>query len=344
MEDKFIIKLLDRRTLKQQVEVYMRSFNVKESVNSVIEKWKSEHYENPVHEAYIFGAFDVNKLVSINAYMPMKYEYQGKECNVIQSCVSGTIPEYRGKGIWSKLVRYALDYFKKEGIYDFLIGFPNYKTSYGGFIKMKWAHDSDAINYLMIVNGRQFVKAAINKNVPLSGILGLQQIKINLAGRLNYKIGDMRLIIRKNNEKGFSLVENEKFVEWKKIYKGLEWFGIYTLDGIHIGNCRYFTEDYHGSKIIKLCDIKPFDKTNENTSFYAFCIREIIRRHNDAAFIRVWVMNESPLEKFYKKLLFVKDGKHENPFITYSLKADVVPEEILHNKENWINASFLDLD
>lgn len=344
MKDKFIIKLLDRSTLEQQIDVYMQSFNVTRPLNCVIEKWKFEHYDNPVHEAYIFGAFDADKLVSINAYMPMKYKYDGKECNVIQSCVSGTIPEYRGKGIWSKLVKYAINYFKEKEKYDFLIGFPNYKTSYSSFMKMNWSHDSNAINYLMIVNGKQFIKASTNRNIPLSGILRIQQIKINLGKKLNYKIGDMRLIARNDNEKGFSIVENIELIEWKKSYKGLEGFGVYTSNGIHIGNCRYFTEGYHGCKIIKLCDIKCLDKTNETASFYAFCIREIIRRHNDAAFIRVWVMNESPLEKLYKKLLFVKDRKHENPFITYSLKNDVIPEEILHKKENWITVSFLDLD
>ncbi len=344
MEDKFIIKLLDVSTLEQQVEVYMQSFDVKRPLDSVIEKWKSEHYDNPVHEAYIFGAFDAEKLVSINAYMPMKYKYEGKECNAIQSCISGTIPEYRGKGIWSKLVKYAIGYFKEEGKYDFLIGFPNYKTSYGGFMKMNWSHDSNAINYLMIVNGKQFVKAAINRNVPLSGILHLQQIKINLHKRLKYTTGEMRLVAGNSNEKSFSLVDSDEFIEWKKNYKGLEGFGVYTSEGIHLGNCRYFIEDYHGCKIIKLCDIKSLDKTNEALSFYAFCIREIIKRHREVAFIRIWLMDESPLENVYKRLLFVKDGKHKNPFITYSLKGDVIPEEILHNKENWINASFLDLD
>ncbi len=346
MEDSLPVKLLDRSTIEQQVEVYMRSFDVGMPVEQVIDNWKKEHYENPVHEAYIFGVFDGDRLVSINGYMPMRYRYNGVACHVIQSCVSGTIPEYRGKGIWSKLVTFAVSYFKSEGVYDLLIGFPNHETSYGGFMKMNWAHVTDAINYLMVVNGKNFAREMTNKNIPLTGIFGAQRAKIGLTNTSGFRTGEPLPIFGGDDAKGFSLVADEAFLEWKKRYRDLRCFGVYTSDGRPVANCRYLLGSYHSGEIVKLCDIKLADRTKKEVSVYAYCIKQLVKRHPDAAFIRVWAMDGSPAEKIWRRLLFVKvgNGKHANPFITYTLKTDVISEDAMHAKENWTNATFLDLD
>ena len=344
MDQSLEVKLLDKDSLRQQVEVYISAFDSHDTVDDTIVYWERKHYCNPVHSSYVFGVFDKEKLVSINAYMPMHYTYGNKVCNVIQSCESGTIPAYRGKGIWSKVVKFAVEYFKKEGKYDFLIGFPNYENSYGGFIKMKWNHDADIVNYILIANGKEFIKSAIpGKAIPFGRLLESQRIRVSIKGRRP------ELNILESNKidatvsNGFSLEVNQAFIDWKEKYKSVKCFEIVDSRGEHVANCMYFVGEYNGSKVVQLCNPSiTSDRIDVNT-IYAYCIREVLKKNPNAAFIRAWAMSNSIPARVYKDLFFLK-SKHHNPFITYQLKNDVVKTDELRNVNNWKNLSFLDLD
>ena len=339
------VKLLDKSSLRQQIEVYSNAFDSHETVEETIDYWEKKHYCNPVHPSYVFGVYDNDKLVSINAYMPMRYMFDHKVCNVIQSCESGTIPSYRGKGIWSKVVKFAVEYFIDEGQYDFLIGFPNYENSYGGFIKMKWNHDADIINYILIANGKEFLRSALpGRRIPFGHILELQRTKISFKGRRKaLKAVDIRSFDDAVSSDGFFLEANKEFIEWKEHYKALQYFGIADANERMIAYCLYFIGEYNGSKVIHLCNPKLLDNKADACLVYSCCIREVLQKNPQVAFIRSWAMKNSIPASIYTSLCFLK-SKHHNPFITYQLKDDVVTTGELRNAANWKNLSFLDLD
>ena len=106
----FEIKALDRNTLPDQLGVYRAAFNATKGYEENNAVWIKKHYENPLGDSLVFGAYYEGKLVGMNAYMPVEYQYQGAIIPMLQSCESGVLPEFQGKGIWSKVVRYAIDY------------------------------------------------------------------------------------------------------------------------------------------------------------------------------------------------------------------------------------------
>ena len=337
------VKLLNAASLQQQVDVYIRAFETKDTAQKIIEYWKKKHFDNPIHPSYVFGVYDEERLVSINAYMPMHYVYNHKLCNVIQSCESGTIPEYRGKGIWSKVVRFAVDYFVNEGKYDFLIGFPNFDNSYGGFMKMKWNHDADVINFILIANGKEFVRHILNKTVASVGYaLGIQKTVVVCRENKEYKVVK-QLHSLDCVENGFYLKADFDFLLWKEKYKGLNSFCIADSNNSIIATCMYYLGEYKGAEVIHFCnpiigkDCKSVEKV------YAFAIKTVLKNNPGAAFVRAWAIKDSDAERIYKKIMFLR-SKHHNPFITYQLKDDVVSADVLHAAKNWENISFLDLD
>lgn len=343
MMSNYEVKLLDSSSIRQQVEVYMCAFETEDTIDNVIEYWKKKHFDNPVHSSYVFGVFDQNKLVSINAYMPMEYAFDDRTCKVIQSCESGTIPEYRGKGIWSKVVTFAVDYFIKEHEYDFLIGFPNFENSFGGFMKMNWNHVADMVNYIMIGDGKEFFKTITKgRVVPFGGLCSIQRVFLpfNTCSNLHVCEGISNEYVPL---KGFSLCDSKEFIEWKKNYKNLKEFGVKDNNGDIIAVCRYFLGDYNGKKVVYLCNIKVFKHDCSIKTIYALCIKEIIKKNPKIAFIRAWAMKGSNADKVFRKLLFIK-SKHHNPFITYQLKENLISTECVNNKNNWNNISFFDLD
>lgn len=340
MPSEIVVKLLHRESTLSQLEVYKQAFNNNTDFESIKEYWEEKHYENPVHSSYIFGAYDGEKLISINAYMPMQYHLNGKTVNVLQSCESGTLPAYQGKGLWSKVVKYAINYFLEEGVYDFLIGFPNYNNSYKGFMKMKWQHDIDVINYIFVVNGKAFLRTVTGKKIPFSRLLEVQKMGLLLPRQ--YCAVENASYSESASNCAFDLDLSDEFFEWKKRYKHLKILGLEDKKHRSIARCTYALGTYHGERIIILYRIDAIEGSNYKR-VYLDALKELIHRHPEVAFIRTWAMPNSEREAIVKKLKFIK-SKHHNPFITYLLKDNVVSAEELHNNTNWANITFLDLD
>ncbi len=343
--DELKVKLLDKESIYAQLEVYMIAFESDRDVEDVRKKWESKHYHNPYHESYVFGVYDGERLVSINAYMPMKYRYKDQDINVIQSCESGTIPEYRGKGLWSKVVTYAIEYFKNENKYDFLIGFPNYENSYGGFMKMKWSHTSDVINYILVGNGKQFVKAITGKYLPLSKAAELQRFALGGMNKSKYVVkaeNDVKFNGKVSGNDIISLMVDDSYLAWRKEYKDLRKTAVYDKTGRLLAECYFALAGYKDCRIVYLYKVYSVTGDCLTQDVFATCVKSIISQYPDIAFVRTWTMAGSEDQGIIKRL-FLKSG-HHNPFITYMLKKDIVTDEIVNNPEKWLDLSFMDLD
>jgi len=185
------------------------------------------------------------------------------------------------------------------------------------------------------------------KKKPIFNILGLQKLLILCLRNREYKIVEEHAGKIINKEEGFCLVKNEAFGRWKSLYKNLKSFDVVNRKDELIAKCWYSQEVYNGEKVVFLYSVdlyKDKEKIIKNSiSVYAFCLAELFKINEDAAFIRTWVMARTVTEKILQRLLFIK-SKHPNPFIVFSLKEDVVQKNEIEDTENWKNLSFFDLD
>lgn len=335
------VQLLGKDSLDSQIHVFKMAFDNESDPSIIKEYWEKKHFQNPIHESYIFGAFDGDLLVSINAFMPMRYYFKGQALNVIQTCESGTLPEYRGRGLWSKVIDYAISFFKENGEYDFFIGFPNYKNSFSGFIKLHWAHECDVGNYIFVINGRTFLNGLLKVRIPFSKILEIQRLFLQKVEK-NIAFIEYPIFVDKSIYETINVDLTQEFIDWKKSYKKLNAFGIEDGEGRCIGRCTYTTSSFRRMPIILLCKIDVIGE-NDSIKVYSIALRYIIKKHPNAAFIRTWTMPGSFSEKILKKQGFVK-SRHPNPFITYQLRNDKIDSAALHKLDNWCNLSLLDLD
>lgn len=70
-----------------------------------------------------FGAFHGERLVGINGFVRHSIVYRNQEMGAFQSCSTATDPDYRGRGIFSKIIKHAQAALASECL--FLCGFPN---------------------------------------------------------------------------------------------------------------------------------------------------------------------------------------------------------------------------
>lgn len=119
--------------------------------HSTRDTWEYKHYKNPFQPSGIFGAFDGDRLVGMNAFMPMQYTDGNRVYNIVQSCESAVDPEYRRRGIFSGIILTAEKFYMMEG-FDYFIGFPNPENSYGGFLKIGWTTEGNIARLSKLLN------------------------------------------------------------------------------------------------------------------------------------------------------------------------------------------------
>lgn len=120
--------------------------------------WEYKHYKNPFQSSGIFGAFDGERLVGMNAFMPMQYTDGRRIYNIVQSCESAVDPKYRRRGIFSGIILAAEKFYIAQG-FDYFIGFPNPENSYGGFLKIGWTNEGNITRMSKLLNP---VRAALH--------------------------------------------------------------------------------------------------------------------------------------------------------------------------------------
>lgn len=336
------IKPLDRNTLQDQLKVYRAAFNPTKDYEENCALWVKKHYENPLGESLVFGAYCDGMLAGMNSYMPVDYMFQGKVIPLLQSCESGVMPEFQGKGIWSKVVRYAIDHILQETKYQAVIGFPNYVNSYPGFKKMGWETLLEMENYVMINSSKAFATNVFKerKVLKLFGRMGfLQRTAIALAGcdYGKYEIGECGTedLIWDDTPDVLSVTHTDELIDWKKRYKGITTIAI-KKDGKKLATSIYSLGDFNGAKIIKLekCNVSETTHISLKKTVALFC-KYLQRQHPDTAFIRVWTMPGSEWSSALKHLFFMKSS-HPNPFIIKQGGKDF-------SDKRW-NLSFFDLD
>lgn len=335
------VVLLDIGTIDQQIALYKQSFEIDDTIEQLKPFWEKKHYHNPLGKSLIFGVFIEGELAGMNAYLPCLYQYKNIDVLCLQSCESGVDPKFQGKGIWSRIVKYAVDYIFTETSFDLIIGFPNYRNSYPGFVKMKWDTITNMDNYIMVNNPAKFANSISQNRIIkyLSPLLSLQKTLIKIKNK-----GCKNLVIEECAPEDFgpvcsndriSLKPSAEWLKWKSEYKN-EHYLLVLCEEKKIATCAFFIDHFGGETVIRLDTIIY---TNENRLLRKEVLSSIIHHlscsYPQAAFIRTWTQKDSQFDRDIRGLLFIKSS-HPNPFIIKQPKKEFDGIE-------W-NLSFLDLD
>ena len=121
-----------------------------------------KHYGNPNRLSVPLLVEKIeNDTIGMNGFMAAKFICDSKELYAAQSCDSAVLPQYRGKSVFSSIIKRAQNQLKDEGV-DFLFGFPN-QNSYPGFIKLGWKHTVDFSRFFLPVNFYALLRNKIGK-------------------------------------------------------------------------------------------------------------------------------------------------------------------------------------
>lgn len=347
--EEFEYRVGDINTVDQQVKLFNDTFNQHASIKS----WKRKHVDNPLSgKCTVMCAFDGDKVVGVNGFLPMDYEYNGKILHVLQSCDTAVDPTYRGHGIFTKMIANAQDYFKAEG-FDAIVGFPN-QNSYLGFIKkLGWVEKHRTIKYFYPNTIKSVAKNMLGKDVPSI---------LNPLANVWRSIFCTRYLIKSGGytvEEKFSidvseylaLLDNSKihismtqaFMNWK-LSSG---YCLYTVkDKKDNVACRMLVCNYVVDENYLRGNILMLQRGNvDGESFRVGASMVLKKISKEYDILSVWEQDDEMVNDSLKKLGFIanfseKDG---SPFIIKPLTDDEEKLLIMEKDDLW-NPSFIEAD
>jgi GNAT superfamily N-acetyltransferase len=121
--------------------------------------WRWKHIDNPFGVSPVLLGVDENdKLIGLRAFMRWKWRYNDTVYPAFRPVDTATHPDYRGKGIFSKLTKQLIKELSESEPSSFIYNTPN-DQSKPGYIKMGW----QVLGKAPVV---ATVKLAVNRSAP----------------------------------------------------------------------------------------------------------------------------------------------------------------------------------
>jgi GNAT superfamily N-acetyltransferase len=99
--------------------------------------WRWKHINNPFGVSPVLLAFDNDKLIGLRAFMRWQWRYKGEILPAFRAVDTATHPDYRGKGIFSKLTKALIEELEISEPASFIYNTPNTQSK-PGYLKMGW--------------------------------------------------------------------------------------------------------------------------------------------------------------------------------------------------------------
>lgn len=220
MKNEIVYRFGGIDTAQRQAELFNRVFDQQATAAS----WKRKYLGNPLSKGNtVMCAFDGDRIVGINGFVPMEYVCDGTVYRVVQSCDTAVDPEYRGCGIFSKMIAQAQTLFAEAG-YDAMVGYPN-GNSYHGFMKLGWTEQTRTMKYFYPCCVKKVAEEMLAKKLP--GFLDPLANAWRAVHSLRYagKRSDYRIECATHTEAeayrtflekdGFRIRLSQEYLDWK---------------------------------------------------------------------------------------------------------------------------------
>ncbi|MCX5852800.1 MAG: GNAT family N-acetyltransferase [Deltaproteobacteria bacterium] len=337
---------LDQSTVAQQVALFNQVFCSSRSEAD----WLYKHRDNPLSTQYnIFGAVNGGEIIGINGFMPMNFQIEDQALKAVQSCDSAVNPNYRGQGVFAKIITSA-EVFYRDLHVDFLLGFPN-KNSYPVLMKIGWLHLLDMQSIMIPCNIIPMLEMKLKISLPkeinkLTEIFWRKTYSIaNQYNNIKVLVSDISPFseheykqINRSEKLVFS--KSPQVVKWKLDNNPLHTFKYYIaskenrLLSFLIVQERVSSKK-NGMRWFRIIDWGLLsDNMNNLACSYA---KMLLIMKNTADLISLWMPTERRHQDMFKRLGFIKNNKYfpVNQVLIKVLTNDVNRINLLKNKNNW---------
>ncbi len=270
-------------------------------------RWRFE--KAPKGQPILLCAHHRNRLVSFNSWIPWKFLHRGQTFTGYQSGESATHPEFRGRGIFSEILREGEKKARDLNI-DFLFGFPS-RMSYGSFYRQgyypiaQYGFRIRPLNFVWTRRGRA-------------------------AGETGSSCPTVPATVLHQSEKITPVFDTE-YLRWRYLENSKR----YVLVDFKENNLEAFfvlrenKRKFFRELLLLDCQVNTFQER-----FIGKSLRRLPERlGNRAVYLRTFFNEESDRGRALKKYFFRVPGR-DLTLIIKPLRPGIPPETLL-NRNNW---------
>lgn len=279
-------------------------------INSEFFNWK-HNLSGSIKEPFIYLVFNkTGNLIGANSFFKSEFKLKNKIYNAIQSGDTMVHLDYRGKGIFKKIIKFAMADLKNYG-FDFIFGFAN-NNSYPGFIKLGFKSMYKVNNYIKILNYKLIFQNKLSR-IPFGSLMGgsLDNLKKVTTFNSKYSVSmtknitnEMASFICSTMSINLGQIKDKALLNWKYVNNPNSNYEILIIknDSIIEG---IFIVRIEKDAMKSVTVMEYFIKNNEDTNKILKAVIQYYRIEN-MGYLRSWELGSSVYKDALAKNYLIK--------------------------------------
>ncbi|MBA4156934.1 MAG: GNAT family N-acetyltransferase [Gemmatimonadetes bacterium] len=129
-----------------------------------IHYWSWKHLDNTFGTSPCLVAEAGGKIVGVRVFMRWQWQLGGRHVQAVRALDTATHPEWRGKGIFSRLTLALVEEMRREGV-SFVFNTPN-NLSRPGYLKMGWSSMGRVSLWIRPLRPIRMLRTLLSKSPP----------------------------------------------------------------------------------------------------------------------------------------------------------------------------------
>ncbi|MBU3144786.1 GNAT family N-acetyltransferase [Clostridium sp. CF012] len=224
MEENFLYRKYINSDFHNYCELFENVYSHK--IDKEFFEWKHNLKGSINKEPFIYLVFnETGNLIGANSFFESKFKQNNKIYNAVQSGDTMVHMDYRGKGLFKKIIQFAFVDLKNYGV-DFIFGFAN-NNSHPGFVKLGFETLYKVNNYLKILNYELIIQKKLSR-IPFANLIGKSidtfKKSVHLASNYNITITasitkEITDFISSNISNDLAQIKDSALLNWKYFEK-----------------------------------------------------------------------------------------------------------------------------
>jgi len=174
--------------------------------------WEWKHLHNPFGVSPVLLAEAGGQLVGLRAFMRWAWMCRGRRVPVVRAVDTATHPDWRGKGLFTKLTLRLLDQVRSEGT-AFVFNTPN-RLSMPGYLKMGWRRVGKLAVWLRPLNPIRTLRSLVVRPANTNGADGISPVGETIDALVRAP-GVEELTAHRDGEDRLTTARSTQYLSWR---------------------------------------------------------------------------------------------------------------------------------
>jgi GNAT superfamily N-acetyltransferase len=241
-----------------------------------IDYWMWKHHKNPFGVSPCLLAESNGRLVGLRVFMRWTWLARGATVPAVRAVDTATHPDWRGRGIFTRLTLALLERMETEGI-AFVFNTPN-SQSRPGYLKMGWVSVGRLSLWVCPLRPLKLIGSLLSQRDALRDAARGAQAGSSAQDLVEEPGFPRFLQTLPDRTDRFSTPRSSEYFQWRYVeIPGLEYRAVWCLEGDDGAVVVFRSKDVSGLRELRLCEVLVGD-TGRSRRMARDLLRALVRK------------------------------------------------------------------